>query len=122
LREIAEDIPHSFIGHVGGDDFVVVCNYNDAEAACQKAIETFDKGATSLYELDDLERGYIQVQDRRGRMMRYPILSLSIGVGVNSEDISDYREIVDSATEMKSFAKRQPGSSYAIDRRGHEPH
>lgn len=122
LREVAEGIPHSFVGHVGGDDFVLVVDYDDAEAACQKAIELFDQGARALYEPEDLERGYIQVQDRRGRMMRYPVLSLSIGVGVNGEDITDYREIVDSATEMKAFAKRQPGSSYAIDRRGHEPH
>jgi diguanylate cyclase (GGDEF)-like protein len=120
LREVAEASHHAFVGHVGGDDFVLVVPSDEAEAACQKAIELFDKSAASLYEPEDLARGYIEVKDRRGRMMRYPILSLSIGVGVNDIDISDYREIVDSATEMKAFAKRQAGSSYAIDRRGHE--
>jgi len=120
LREVAEGIAHSFVGHVGGDDFVLVVTSQDVEAACQKAIEVFDRGSDSLYEPADLARGYIEVEDRRGRMMRYPILSLSIGVGMNGDDISDYREIVDSATEMKAFAKRQAGSSYAIDRRTHE--
>jgi diguanylate cyclase (GGDEF)-like protein len=120
LREIAEGIPRSFVGHVGGDDFVLVMTSDDVEAACQKAIELFDRGSESLYEPEDIARGYIEVEDRRGRMMRYPILSLSLGVGMNGDDISDYREIVDSATEMKSFAKRQAGSSYAIDRRTHE--
>jgi len=120
LREIAEATPHSFVGHVGGDDFVLVVPIDEAESASQKAIERFDSESESLYEPEDVVRGYIEVQDRRGRMMRYPILSLSIGIGMNGEDITDYREIVDSATEMKAFAKRQPGSSYAIDRRGHE--
>jgi diguanylate cyclase (GGDEF)-like protein len=122
LREVAEGIPRSFVGHVGGDDFVLVVHCDDAEAACQKAIALFDRGSDSLYEPEDVARGYIEVEDRRGRLMRYPILSLSIGIGMNGDDISDYREIVDSATEMKAFAKRQAGSSYAIDRRSREGH
>jgi diguanylate cyclase (GGDEF)-like protein len=122
LREVAEGIVHSFVGHVGGDDFVLVVTCDDAEAACQNAIARFDRGSNSLYEPEDVARGYIEVEDRRGRMMRYPILSLSIGVGMNGDDISDYREIVDSATEMKAFAKRQAGSSYAIDRRSGDGH
>ena len=119
LREVAESFPGSFLGHVGGDDFVLVVGADEAEAACQKAIERFDEGARSLYEPEDALRGYIEVEDRRGRMMRYPILSLSIGVGLNDETVHEYREIVDTATEMKSFAKRQAGSVYALDRRMH---
>ena len=120
LREVAESFPGSFLGHVGGDDFVLVIQAEEAESACQKAIELFDAGARDLYEPEDASRGYIEVEDRRGRMMRYPLISLSIGVGLNDESIRDYREIVDAATEMKSFAKRQPGSVYALDRRAHE--
>jgi len=122
LREVAESCHHAFVGHVGGDDFVIVIPADEAEAACQKAIELFDRGSLTLYEPEDVARGYIEVKDRRGRLMRYPILSLSLGVGVNDTDIGDYREIVDSATEMKAFAKRQAGSSYAIDRRSHDAH
>jgi diguanylate cyclase (GGDEF)-like protein len=120
LREVAEATPGSFLGHVGGDDFVLLVSADDAEGVCQKAIELFDRGALALYEPDDAARGYIQVEDRRGRLMRYPLLTLSIGVGMNADDVTDYREIVDAATEMKSFAKRQAGSVYAIDRRATE--
>jgi diguanylate cyclase (GGDEF)-like protein len=120
LREVAEAFPGSFLGHVGGDDFVMVVQAPEVEAACQKAIELFDAGARNLYEPDDGARGYVEVEDRRGRMMRYPLISLSIGVGLSDESVRDYREIVDAATEMKSFAKRQPGSVYALDRRAHE--
>ena len=117
LREVAEATPDSFLGHIGGDDFAMVVPADDAERTCERAIELFDRAAATLYEPADAARGYIEVQDRRGRMMRYPILTLSIGVGLNADDITDYREIVDAATEMKSFAKRQPGSVYAVDRR-----
>ena len=117
LRQVVEDIPGSFLGHVGGDDFVMVMDGDDADAACQRAAELFDKGAFELYEPEDAARGYIEVADRRSRLMRYPLVTLSIGVGLNHDDVRDYREIVDSATEMKSFAKRQAGSVYAIDRR-----
>jgi len=120
LREVAESFQGSFLGHIGGDDFIVVVHADDAQAACQKAIELFDAGARDLYEPDDVARGYVEVEDRKGRMMRYPLVSLSIGVGMNDEGIREYREIVDAATEMKSFAKRQAGSVYALDRRTHE--
>ncbi|MFY9586207.1 MAG: response regulator [Actinomycetota bacterium] len=120
LREVAESFPGSFLGHVGGDDFVLVVQADEAESASQKAIELFDAGTRKLYEPEDAARGYIEVEDRRGRMMRYPLISLSIGVGLNDESVRDYREIVDAATEMKSFAKRQAGSVYALDRRTHE--
>jgi GGDEF domain-containing protein len=122
LREVAEGVPGAFVGHVGGDDFVLVLPVDQAEAACQKAIELFDRGAASLYDPDDAALGFIEVEDRRGRLMRYPVLSISIGAGVYvGQGLQDYRELVDAATEMKSFAKRQPGSVYAFDRRGKGP-
>ena len=117
LREVAESMAGAFLGHLGGDDFVLVVPAKDAEVICERAIASFDRGAADLYEPDDAARGFIEVEDRCGRMMRYPILTLSIGVGLSAEDVSDYREIVDAATEMKTFAKRQAGSVYAIDRR-----
>jgi diguanylate cyclase (GGDEF)-like protein len=120
LREVADATPDSFLGHIGGDDFILVVPDGEAESASQKAIDLFDRGARDLYEPEDAQRGYIEVEDRRGRLMRYPVLTLSIGVGLTASDVTDYREIVDSATEMKAFAKRQAGSVYAIDRRARD--
>jgi len=117
LREVAESTPGCFIGHVGGDDFVLVVEVEDAEAASQKVIELFDRGAAELYEAADAARGFIEVEDRQSQVKRHPILTLSIGVGINSSDVTDYREIVDAATEMKAFAKGRQGSVYAVDRR-----
>jgi diguanylate cyclase (GGDEF)-like protein len=117
LREVAEATPGTFVGHIGGDDFVLVCPAEDAEDVCRKAIDLFDHGVPGLYDPEDAARGYIEVEDRRRRPIRHPLLSISLGVGTCLGDSRDYREVVDAATEMKGFAKRTDGSYYALDRR-----
>lgn len=122
LREVAQALSDAFVGHVGGDDFVLVTPADDAEAVCDKVVELFDQRAVTLYDPTDAERGYIELEDRRGRQVRYPILSISVGIATSpGREISDHRELVEIATEMKAFAKRQPGSVYAIDRRSGSP-
>jgi diguanylate cyclase (GGDEF)-like protein len=120
LREVSQSIPDSFVGHIGGDDFVLVVPADEAEAACRKAVELFDRGASGLYDEVDVERGYIEVEDRQGNAKRYPLMSMSLGVGTTRDGgPEDYRSLVDAATEMKAVAKRQDGSTVALDRRGH---
>lgn len=118
LREVAESAPDVFVGHIGGDDFVLVAPAEDAEAVCQKTIELFDRGVAGLYEPADAANGYIEVEDRRRERIRYPLLTISLGVGSSGErTFSDYRHLVDVATEMKAVAKNCEGSVYALDRR-----
>ncbi|MGH2795863.1 MAG: GGDEF domain-containing response regulator [Actinomycetota bacterium] len=120
LREVAESIPESFVGHIGGDDFVLVVPSDEAEAACRKVIELFDRGAAGLYDASDADRGFIEIKDRQNELIRHPLLTISLGVGVAREGFEDYRALVDAATEMKSVAKRQEGSVVALDRRAHD--
>ena len=118
LREIAEGTPEAFVGHIGGDDFVLIVPADEAEAACRKAIELFDRGASGLYDAADAARGCIEVKDRQGNTISYPLLTISLGVGTVKEGgYEDYRSLVDAATEMKAVAKRQEGSTVALDRR-----
>ncbi|MEX2556851.1 MAG: response regulator [Actinomycetota bacterium] len=118
LREVAESSPHAFVGHVGGDDFVIVVPADEAESVCQKTIELFDRGAGGLYDPADAGEGFIEVQDRQGEAIRYPLLTISLGVGSSGDGgFDDYRQLVDAATEMKSVAKRRQGSVFALDRR-----
>jgi diguanylate cyclase (GGDEF)-like protein len=120
LREVAESSPHAFVGHIGGDDFVIVVPAEDAESACQKTIELFDHGAGGLYDAAEAARGFIEVEDRKGQTIRYPLLTISLGVGSSDGGgFDDYRQLVDAATEMKSVAKHKEGSLYALDRRTH---
>ena len=118
LREVAQTSPNAFLGHIGGDDFVLVVPAEGAESACQRAIQLFDRGVGGLYDPADAARGFIEVEDRQGQTNRYPLLTISLGVASSEAGgFDDYRQLVDVATEMKSVAKRQAGSLYALDRR-----
>ncbi len=110
----------TFVGHIGGDDFVVIIDPGEAEDMAEAIIEEFDAKVPDLYDPEDREVGYIEVEDRQGRMHRFPPVSVSIGIVTNEKRaFEDHRHVVEVATEMKSFAKRSggDGSNYASDRR-----
>lgn len=109
---------HNMAGHIGGDDFVLICDPEQVEGICMKAVTDFDEQAVGLYDADDLERGYIEVEDRRGELHRFPIMSLSMGVASSRQrPFTSRSEASEIASEMKSYAKSLPGSAYQIDRR-----
>jgi len=110
--------PPVFIGHVGGDDFIVVSTPAQAEVLGQAVVEGFDQQVAGHYDATDLERGHLEVTDRRGVLRRHPVVSVSIGVAWHVGGDRDPREVVAAAAEMKSWAKTQPGSVVAVDRRG----
>ena len=110
--------PGSFVGHVGGDDFICIVDPNLAEAFCEDVIQKFDDGILDFYDTADALQGYIEVTDRRGERHAFPIVSFSMGVVTNQyRAIASEWEASAIASEMKEFAKRQPGSTYSIDRR-----
>ena len=110
--------PEAFVGHVGGDDFVMVVPPPVAEKLAKELCRTFDREMPSLYDPEDVRRGHVEVRDRRGTLARFPLLSVSIGVAGNGHHaFSHYGEAVALATELKQLAKREPGSSFAVDRR-----
>ncbi|MGE5225439.1 MAG: response regulator [Planctomycetaceae bacterium] len=107
-----------FVGHVGGDDFVAVVAPEAAEEAAKRICERFDEARTDFYEREDLERGFVRVEDRKGVLQDVPLVAISVGIATTSRrQFAHYGEAVAVATEMKSFAKREAGSSYALDRR-----
>jgi diguanylate cyclase (GGDEF)-like protein len=110
--------PVPFIGHVGGDDFVIVCTPDQAADVCNRAVEEFDQHINDLYDAGDVANGYLSVVDRQGHERRYPLTSVSIGVATTDRRaFTDYRDVVAVATEMKTVAKARTGSAVAIDRR-----
>jgi diguanylate cyclase (GGDEF)-like protein len=118
--EVAHEVegPTGFVGHVGGDDFVLIVAPERGEDAAARLCRAFDQHHVLLYDRVDAERGYVEVEDRRGTPVHYPLLTLSVGVATTKGRRFDhYGEAVAVATEMKQHAKRQPGSSYSIDRR-----
>lgn len=110
--------PEAFVGHVGGDDFIAVLSPDLVEEFCTNVIQTFDDGILDFYDTADALQGYIEVTDRRGERHAFPIASFSMGVVTNQyRAIASEWEASAIASEMKEFAKRQPGSTYSIDRR-----
>ena len=107
-----------FAGHIGGDDFVLIVSPDEAEPLASDVCASFDEMAPALYDAEDREVGYIEVPDRQGSMLRFPVMTISLGVATTSHRrISSQWEASAIATEMKVLAKRTSGSSYEIDRR-----
>jgi diguanylate cyclase (GGDEF)-like protein len=107
-----------FVGHVGGDDFVAVVNPDIAEQVAKRICERFDGSRSGFYESEDLDRGFIRMEDRKGVMQDVPLVAISVGIATTARRaFAHYGEAVAVVTEMKQFAKRDGGSSYSIDRR-----
>jgi diguanylate cyclase (GGDEF)-like protein len=119
VQSVAADVdPGAFAGHIGGDDFVLITTAAAAIPAAEAVIERFDTGVRALYDPEDLEAGFVLVRDRRRRISRHRPMTISIGIATTAT--RRYRhigEMAQVAAEMEAQAKRDPSSSYRIDRR-----
>ena len=112
------DFGNGFVGHIGGDDFIVILPYKNVEKLCQNIIQNFDSEVRKFYNDIDNENGYIEVANRKGIIEKFPLTSISIAVVVVDKGrFSNILEIGDTATQIKHAVKSVMGSSYAIDRR-----
>ena len=108
----------AFIGHIGGDDFVAIIGGLNCEKLCQNILARFDANVTKYFTDEDLERGYIEVPNRKGVIEQFPLTSLSIGVVVaDANRFHNILEIGEIGAQVKHAAKSVMGSSYAVDRR-----
>jgi GGDEF domain-containing protein len=106
-----------FLGHIGGDDFIIVTSAERAENIARAVADTFDRDVPPLYDAVDRKNGWISAKDRRGNNVRFPLMSLSLAIVMPSARITSYQSIGEVAAELKSFAKRQAGSFVAMDKR-----
>lgn len=110
--------PDGFIGHIGGDDFIFNIGLDAVRACCEDVIELFDELMPYQYTAEDRRAGYFLGRDRRGNILWVPLMTLSIGVVTNRDRRFEHTaRVSELATEMKMFAKKLPGSVYAVDRR-----
>jgi PleD family two-component response regulator len=110
-------IESDFLGHIGGDDFIIVTTPQRAENLARTVADTFDRDVPPLYDPADRKNGWIAAKDRRGNNVRFPLMSLSLAIVTQSPRITSYQSIGEVAAELKSFAKRQTGSFVAMDKR-----
>lgn len=108
----------AFLGHIGGDDFVIITHPEKMDELCTAIIRHFDAEIVNLYDPKDLELGVIIARNRRGRLERFPIMTISIGVAHTLfRNFSNYLEIGGIAAPLKNKAKDTKGSTYVIDQR-----
>lgn len=114
----SSDAESSFVGHIGGDDFIAIVSGVDYEEICKNVIKEFDEKVIDFFTKEDAERGYVEVANRRGIIEQFPLTSISIGV-VDAEKgrFKNSLEIGEVGAQVKHLAKVTVGSSYAIDRR-----
>ncbi len=108
-----------FVGHVGGDDFVVVTEAQGSEGLAQHIIDEFDHGAGDLHDQEDLKRGYLVVDGRNGKSTRFPLITLT--VALVDHMIGRYThpaELSDALAELKRYGKSKPFSVVVRERRG----
>lgn len=111
-------ITNVFIGHEGGDDFVVVVDYQCWEEYAKAFIERFDRNIYQFYNSADSRNGFIESVNRKGEKQRFPLMSVSVAVVTNRfRAFNRHAEIVAVAAEVKKYVKSMDGSCYAIDRR-----
>lgn len=108
----------AFVGHVGGDDFVLITTPGRDVRIGEAAVSMFDRDIKALYDLEDLERGCIETTDRTGAQREFPLMTVSIAI-VSNEDraFSSYQEVGEVAAELKKYAKSIDRSVWVKDHR-----
>ncbi len=111
----------AFVGHIGGDDFVFVCEDSKADQVSQKIIEDFDKTSPSFYSEQDRQAGFIMGKDRQGQQVKTGFVSISIGiVSSTAQNITHVAQIGEIGAELKKYAKSIEKSIFVRDQRKKE--
>lgn len=113
--------PHDFVGHIGGDDFVVVTTPDKDRLIASESILAFNRAMHFHYSKEDRERTYIVSKDRRGNVINMPLMSISVAIANNKHfPIKNMVELMEIITEIKGYLKTLPGSNFLVNRRQNE--
>ena len=111
---------NNFVGHIGGDDFIAIVEDEDYERICQNIVLEFDKNVKKYFSEEDVEKGYLEVPNRKGIIEEFPLTTISVGaVEVDPGRFHNTLEIGEAGAQVKHLSKTIPGSTYVIDRRKH---
>ena len=107
-----------FLGHIGGDDFVAIVDYEGARKIAREAIKVFDKKIVDFYTEDDIKNGGIKIVNRRGKMEKFPIMTITIAMISNKyKKYTSTLEIGEDGASVKKKAKTIEGSTFLENRR-----
>jgi GGDEF domain-containing protein/CHASE3 domain sensor protein len=121
-KAIADYGPGDFIGHIGGDDFVIITQPGRHEFICRAIIEAFDRKIGDFYDAEDRQRGCILGTTRQGENISFPLMTIAIAVVSNEfRPLENHIQVGEIAAELKNFAKSFSQSTYMVDKRKEEP-
>ncbi|NTV14979.1 MAG: diguanylate cyclase [Desulfobulbaceae bacterium] len=107
-----------FIGHIGGDDFVVITTPDRCGPICAAVVEEFDTSTPDFYNSEDRNRGFIIGENRQGQEVKFPLASISVAVVSNqTRPLKNHIQVGEIAAEIKEHAKSISGSAIFIDQR-----
>jgi diguanylate cyclase (GGDEF)-like protein len=114
--------PTDFVGHLGGDDFTIISTPQKADKIAQALCTTFDQKIKKYYNKTDLKNKKIKTKNRKGKMVNFPLLSLSVAVITNErKKLTCVAQISQIACELKRYAKTKPNgiqkSNFVKERR-----
>ena len=111
-----------FVGHIGGDDFIIISTPDVSDKICEKVIHDFDKISPSFYNQEDRQNGFIIGYDRQSKIHKILLLSVSIGVVTSQmRQITHLAQIGEIGAELKKLAKGMEKSNYVKDKRQKKP-
>jgi len=114
----AEGNQDDFVGHEGGDDFILLTTPEKAQKISDHIIAEFGRRVRGLYTAEDLQQGYIVSKARDGSIKQFPIMTISLaGVTNAHRTITSYAQVTNIAAEVKKKAKSMEGSVLVMDKR-----
>lgn len=124
IADILVDVAHEvgskgdFVGHIGGDDFVMITTPEYSDAICEGVIKEFDRIVPEMYSDEEREAGFIYSKTRKGDAECFPIMTISMGVVSNEHrGLHNHLQVGEIAAELKTKAKTVKGSTYVKDKR-----
>jgi len=112
------DPNRDFVGHIGGDDFMILFQSEDWEERCRTILDKFALSVSDFYSIEDRDRGGYLSEDRQGKKVFYSLMSLSLGaIKVEPHQYYSHHQIATAAAESKKQAKKIHGNSLFLDRR-----
>lgn len=118
LRDSVQRISplNSFVGHIGGDDFIALVPAEVMHDVCQAVISEITAATPQFYSPKDQMQGYVVAQDRFGEVKKFPLITVSISVITNQvHNLTDISQLGELAARLKKKAKEVPGSVYIVN-------
>ena len=116
VRVLGKD--QDFVGHIGGDDFVLITEPQRVQPLSERIISEFDRLIPSYYDREDYQQGYIVSRNRKNIEERFPIMTISIAVVTNERTpLQETSEVAEIAAQLKHYAKSFEKSAYVVQKK-----